>query len=102
MFQWIALYVIILLAAVTIVTGAVCHLRGSHLSDLRTRTRNFMYVGACCAMCLGFIGATACLGALMKTPLHYAGATILSVVGVIATIHLFADLSDRLRILKRA
>jgi len=101
MSQLIALHTIILMTVVTSVMGAVYILKGSKIFDLRISTRNFMYVGACCSMCLGFIGATACAGQIVPTQWHYVAATILCSIGVFATAHLFVDLSDRLRILKR-
>jgi len=101
MSQLIALHTIILMTVVTSVMGAVCILKGSKIFDLRISTRNFMYVGACCAMGLGFLGATICVVSLSFPQWNYVAATILCVIGVFATAHLFVDLSDRLRILKR-
>jgi len=102
MYQQIALNTIILMTVVTSVIGAVCVLRGSKIYELRISTRNFMSVGSCCAMCLGFLGATTCLLMLETTVLHYVAATALCALGLFATAHLFVDLNDRLRILKRA
>lgn len=100
------LYLIVLLATVfmAIVTsaiGATCILRGSQIYDLKISIRNFMYIGACCAMVLGFLGATVCIESLVITHWHYVCASILSCIGVFATAHISVDLSDRLRILKR-
>lgn len=101
MYQLIALNTIILMTVVTSVMGAAFVLKGSQIYDLRIRTRNFMYVGSCCAMCIGFLGATTCLLLLETTAWHYLAATTLCAIGLFATAHLFVDLNDRLRILKR-
>ena len=97
----LALQTIVLMTVVTSAMGAVCILRGSKIFDLRIRTRNFMYVGSCCAMCLGFLGAALCVGSLVITQWHYVAATSLFAVGVFASAHIAVDLSDRLRILRR-
>ena len=102
MYQLIALHTIILMTVVTSAMGVVYILKGSKIFDLRINTRNFMYVGSCCAMCLGFLGATVCVAQLLPTQWHYIAATTLCVIGVFASAHLTIDLSDRLRIVKQS
>lgn len=92
----------IFMTVVTSVMGATCLLRGSKIFDLRVTTRNFMYIGACCAMSSGFFGAIYCAGLQAPTLGHYVSATALFTIALFATAHIVVDLSDRLRILKRS
>jgi len=100
MFQLIALHTILFVSLVTSVMGALCILRKLKIVDLQTGGRNFMSLGALCAMPFGFIGATTCLTTPGATPLHYLAATMLCIVGLCACVHIYLDLFDRLNILK--
>jgi hypothetical protein len=101
MFYLIALHAMIFMTVVVSTMGTIYILKGSQIFDLKISTRNFMYVGACTAMCFGFLGATVCINSSVTTLWHYVAATILCIIGVFATAHISVDLSDRLRILKR-
>ena len=101
MVQLIALHVMIFWAILTVVMGTTLVLKGARVFDLKIRTRNFMYVGACCAMALGFIGASVFLNIQLAELWHLGAATLCAVVGTFATAHISIDLSDRLRIVKR-
>lgn len=101
MINLVLFHAIVFMAIIASVMGAVSILRGLRIFDLKINTRNFMYVGACCAMCFGIIGAVVCLESLLMTKWHYIAAALLSVVGISATIHLSVDFSDRLRISTR-
>ena len=102
MFQLVALHALIFMTVVTSVMGATCLLRDTHIFDLKLTTRNFMAIGACCAMSAGFLGANFCAGLQMPTLWNYAAATLLFAIGLFATAHIVVDFSDRLRILKRS
>ncbi len=101
MFELSALYLIIFMSAVTSLMGAKYIVSGAHIFDLRITTRNFMHIGACCAMTFGFLAATYSIGLQTTTLWHYLAATALCVIGLFATAHIVIDLSDRLRIDKR-
>lgn len=94
-------HVMVFAAIIASVMGAASILRGLRIFDLKINTRNFMYVGACCAMCFGIIGAVVCLESLMMTKWHFVAATLLGLVGFCAIVHLSLDFSDRLRITAR-
>ena len=71
MLQLIAMHSIIAMTVVTSVMGAICLWRGLKIFDLSISTRNFMYIGACCAMIFGIFAATYCVGQLITTGWHY-------------------------------
>lgn len=102
MFQLIAMHAMLFITITTSIMGAGYLLRGAQIFDLRITTRNFMYVGASCAMATGFLGATVSAGQQVTTLWHYAAAAVLALIGLCATAHMTVDLSDRLRILKRS
>lgn len=102
MVQLITLCAMISGAILTSIMGAILIFKGVQIFDLQIRTRNFMYVGACCAMVLGFIGASVFGNRGLAELWHLGAATICAVVGIFATAHISIDLSDRLRIVKRS
>jgi hypothetical protein len=57
-------------------------LRGTHIFNLKLTTRNFMSIGACCAMSAGFLGANFCAGLQMPTLENYVAATALFAIGL--------------------
>jgi len=102
MFQLIAIYALLFMTIVTSVMGAIYLMRGSRIFELKLTTRNFMYIGACCAMTSGILGANLSAGQQMPTLWNYVLAFVLILVGLVATAHIVVDLSDRLAILKRS
>ncbi len=96
MFELVAMHVMIFTTILTSVVGAVCIFRGRSVSSLGINARNIMYIGACCAMCFGFLGAAFCLGSLAVTQWHLMATVILCIVGLFATAHISVDLSHRL------
>ncbi|PLY02662.1 MAG: hypothetical protein C0624_07950 [Desulfuromonas sp.] len=100
MLQAISLHAIFFVSIITSVMGAICVLRKLKIVELQASGRNFMILGALCAMPFGFVGATTCLNMQAVTPLNYLAAAGLCIVGLCATVHIYLDLFDRLNILK--
>jgi hypothetical protein len=94
-------HVMVFVAIVASAMGAISILRGLNIFDLKSNSRNFLYLGSFCAICFGFLGATVCIESLLMTQWHYLAAALLGTLGVTATIHLCVDLSDRLSISAR-
>ena len=101
MVQLVALHAMLFMTVVTSVMGTIYLLRGSRIVDLKLTTRNFMYLGACCAMTSGFLGANLSAGQQMPTLWNYVAACALIIIGLFATAHIVVDLSDRLSMLKQ-
>lgn len=101
MFQLIAMHALIFMTIVTSVMGAICLWRGSKIFDLSISTRNFMHIGACCAMVFGIFAATYCVGQLVTTVWDYVAAIVLCAISLFATSHIVVDLGDRLSVDKQ-